>query len=130
MTEHGIIGFIALNWWWLIWVVPGIISAVSESTRDFFIGLLTARSRELHRQKMKELKLQQKIAASTAAEKRSQLENAGADDPITPGICPHPIKKVVPVIAEGDDTPSAWLCTVCDTQLPAKWAVRKQDIQP
>jgi hypothetical protein len=96
------------GWWWLIILIAVNIPAwVSE------------RLAVHHKRRVKLARAK----ARAAAESRASLE-AFTHDP-RPGPCVH--RQVTPVI-DHDDTVVAWLCRSCDTQLPATWAVRKNDL--
>lgn len=101
------------DWWWLIFFVPGILAGFSEHVRDFFQGLIQ------NREEREELRHRRALELA-----RAQSETAIADP--KPGECVH--RSVKPVVDEIEDKVVAWLCTSCDTQLPATWAVRKKDL--
>jgi hypothetical protein len=102
------------HWWVFFWLA---VFGVFEGVREFFFGMfqaIGAITDRRHKQRVKELKLQAKIAAAPALP-------AGTK----PGRCVH--RNVVPVVA-ADETVTAWLCRSCDGQLPADWAVREEDL--
>lgn len=108
-----------LNWalehWFLIFILSAL--GVFEGVRDFFIdaakaiGAIGERKRK---QRMKELRLQARIAAGTPAV-----------DSKKPGHCVH--RNVTPVIS-ADEEVVAWLCKTCGVGLDADWAVREEDL--
>jgi hypothetical protein len=102
------------HWWVFFWLA---IFGVFEAVRDFFLGIFAAVAsigERRHQRRVKELKLQAKIAAAPALP-------VGARKP---GRCVH--RNVRPVIA-ADDKLVGWLCQ-CDQQLPPDWAVREEDL--
>lgn len=105
-----------LNWvaahWFLIFLLAWL--GVFSEIRDFFVSAVNAVTGTRHKRRMKELKLQAEIAAAQQA----------APARPAPGRCVH--RNVTPVIS--DDTVVAWLCKSCETDLPADWAVRAEDL--
>lgn len=106
-----------LNWcvenWWVFFFLA--VFGVFGGIRDFFVDIAYALGGGTkHKRKLKELKLKKQIAEANANVKT-----------VTPGPCVH--RNVRPVIGV-DDEVKAWLCKSCDTQLPADWAVREEDL--
>lgn len=111
-----------LNWcaehWFLIFFLSAM--GVFEGVRDFLAVMIEAIASiggTRHKRRMKELRLQARIAA------REGEGNRAAIAPV-PGPCVH--RNVVPVVS--DEAVVAWLCRSCDTRLPADWAVREEDL--
>jgi hypothetical protein len=109
-----------LNWvlehWLLIFFLS--ILGVFTAVRDFFVNAYKAVSGTRHKRRMKELKARERIARASV--------NAEAAALPQPGPCAH--RRVTPVVS--DDEVVAWLCKNehCREQLPANWAVRKEDL--
>lgn len=98
------------HWYVFFWLA---VFGVFEGVRDFFLGIFEAAAgigERRHERRLEELRLQAPPALAV---------------PKKPGHCVH--RNVVPVVA-ADETVSAWLCRSCDTQLPADWAVREEDL--
>lgn len=109
------------GWIWvmLFW---GTICGVTAACRDAVAGAWHAVVHGRHDRQLALLKEQRKLEEARA---RARELPVAEDDP-KPGRCVH--RRVVPVIAAGDDAPCAWLCKSCDTELPADWAVRQEDL--
>jgi hypothetical protein len=123
--------FIGANWWWLIWVIPSAISWMFEGVRDFIIDTITEFTGIQHKRRMQELKAERKAAALIAQQdefNQSKIALHQAPGTIS-GICLHPFSKVKPVVPDGGGKPVAWLCTACDEQLPADWAIQATDVE-
>src|SRR6185437_12583605 len=90
-----------LNWsieHWYVWFWLAVFG-VFESVRDFFLAIfetVAGIGERKHRRRMKELKLQAKIAAAPALPAAK------------PGPCVH--RNVTAIVAAGEDEPCAWLC--------------------
>lgn len=108
-----------LNWcaqhWFLAFIFLMVAGSLLEGVRDFFLGIVRELSGNKHKRKIKELKLRVQIAEA----------QAGGKPAVKPGPCVH--RNVRPVVGT-DDEVKAWLCKTCDTQLPADWAVREEDL--
>jgi len=106
-----------LNWalahWFLIFLLLGVFGGV----RDFFVGAWKEVAGVRHKRRMKELRAQERIA-------RAARQAAPAGLP-KPGPCVH--RNVAAVVSKADEV-VGWLCRTCDTQLPADWAVREEDL--
>lgn len=99
------------HWWVFLWLS---IFGVFEGVRDFFVSVFEAIGgigERKHQRRIEEIR-----AAAPAPVFPSSLPK--------PGPCVH--RNVRPVIA-ADDELVGWLCA-CDAQLPADWAVRKEDL--
>jgi hypothetical protein len=108
-----VLDWFGAHWFWIFLLA---ILGVFDWMRDFCVDVARAAANigeRRHKRRMKELRLQAKIAAG---EKTLTVK---------PGHCVH--RNVVPVIA-ADETLTAWLCRTCDTQLPVDWAVREEDL--
>jgi hypothetical protein len=110
-------------WGWLIFVGAG------EWIGDKYnIGVRALARRRQRRRKHQlalkklELKIAQEMAGARPATTLEEEEKAAA-----PGPCPHRPRNIKAVIGT-DDVLRSWLCTACDTQLPADWAVREEDL--
>jgi hypothetical protein len=109
-----------LNWalehWFLIFLlgVLGVFTAI----RDFFVGAYKEIAGARHKRRMKELRARERIARASAKAEDAALPQ--------PGPCVH--RRVAPVVS--DEVVVAWLCKNehCGAQLPADWAVRKEDL--
>lgn len=101
--------------WWVFFLfggsILGAIGACFEGFRDFIFGVLDRR-----RQHQVEI---EQIRSGRALPEGSPRHAAGP--------CPHRPKNVKPVIGT-DEELKAWLCTACDTRLPATWAVLEEDL--
>lgn len=110
------------GWLW-IWVFWGTIASLFKGVRDYFIEgvrqLIGLRSEH----EVRLLRERRKLASAEAELERARQQDGELP---APGPCVH--RRVAAVIAEGEDVPSAWLCKSCDAQLPADWAVRKEDL--
>lgn len=115
-----LLNWLLVHWWVFFWLsVFGVFKAV----REFFVGLARALGsigERRHQRRMRELELHAEIERHAAGGAIPESILA-----VKPGPCVH--RKVVPVIA-ADETVAAWLCRSCDTQLPADWAVREEDL--
>lgn len=103
-------------YWWLLLIFGGTILEFAAETFDVGLSALRkrAKARRRHQVQMKRLELQ--IARANAP------VTAGAT---MPGRCVH---RNVRAVVGTDDEVKAWLCRSCDTQLPADWAVREEDL--
>ena len=119
---HDLLKFVGTNWWWLIWVVPSVLGSVAEWVGDQFGIGLAARRRKLKEKRKHELAMKKMDLELARAKQLPDVTEPGEPKP---GECVH--RRITPVIA-GDEV-VAWLCKGCDTQLPATWAVRKEDLQ-
>jgi hypothetical protein len=102
------------HWWVFLWLS---VLGVFEGVRDFFLGVFAAFAsigERRHQRRMKELKLQARIASGAVAVAPK------------PGQCVH--RNVTAVISTVDDELRGWLCKSCDERLPANWAVRAEDL--
>jgi hypothetical protein len=109
-----------LNWalehWFLIFLLSML--GVFEGVRDFFLDMakaIGAVGERKHKRRMKELRLQARLAAKAPAVGTGKK----------PGHCVH--RNVTPVISKADEL-VAWLCKTCGTRLDADWAVREEDL--
>ncbi len=111
-----------LIWGWLIFTFVG------EWVGDKYnvgVRALHRRAQRRRKHKLAMKKLELRIAQETARDRPAlTLEEEKA---AVPGPCPHRPWNVKAVMG-ADDTLRAWLCTACDTQLPASWAVREEDL--
>ena len=107
-----------LNWsldhWWLIFWLS--VFGVFEGIRDFFSGIFEAIGgigENRHRRRIEEIRAAAPVVTVPSSPRGPK-----------PGPCVH--RSVRPVIS-ADDELVGWLCA-CDTQLPADWAVREEDL--
>lgn len=100
--------FLNDNWVWLIWVVPGILGSFFEGARDFVLDLVRELGAAFHRNR----------EAVPARQPAPELLLAG---------CRHP--HAIAVRNELTGKREAWLCPDCDEQLPANWALSKEDLK-
>ena len=103
-----------IGYWWLFLLFGG--AALEWLGETFDVGLSALyRKAELRHERQMDLK-------------RVELEilqaKTGTAAMPAPGPCVH--RNVIPVVA--DETVAAWLCKSCDAQLPADWAVRREDL--
>lgn len=105
------------TWWWAILLFGGSVLEWLGEACDVGLTALGRRSKRRHKRRLELKRLELEIAQT----------KAGTVIPAAkvPGECVH--RRVVPVIA-ADETLTAWLCKGCDTQLPADWAVREEDL--
>jgi hypothetical protein len=75
-----------------------------------------------HRHRTEELRLRAEIAQGV---RKEELEDSPEVPLPKPGPCVH--RNVVAIIPANEDAPVGWLCR-CGEQLPADWAVRKEDL--
>jgi hypothetical protein len=103
------------NWliehWFLIFLLSAL--GVFGGIRDFAVETFNAVTGIRHKRRMRELRLQARIAAGQPAALPK------------PGLCVH--RNVVPVVS-AEEKVVAWLCRSCDTRLPEDWAVREEDL--
>jgi hypothetical protein len=107
----------AAEHWFLIFLL-GILG-VFEGIRDFFVDAWQEITGTRHKRRMKELRARERIARATAKAEAAALPKS------KPGLCVH--RNVVPVVSKAEEV-VAWLCRTCDTELPADWAVREEDL--
>jgi hypothetical protein len=103
------------HWWVIFWL---FVFGVFEGVRDFFLGIVEAIggiAERRHQRRVKELKLQARIAAAPA-------HPAGKK----PGHCVH--RNVVPIVIAATEEVAGWLCKTCEARLDADWAVREEDL--
>lgn len=105
----------AASHWFLIFLVWGL--GLFEGVRDFFVDTWKAVTGTRHKRRMKELRVQARVARAGGQAEAAALPK--------PGPCVH--RNVVPVVSKAEET-VAWLCRTCDTKLPAEWAVREEDL--
>ncbi|HEV2450747.1 MAG TPA: hypothetical protein VGS62_02330 [Streptosporangiaceae bacterium] len=101
------------HWYVFFWLA---ILGVFEGVRDFFLGIfaaIVAIGERRHERRIEEIR----AAAPAPPVLSSSLPK--------PGPCVH--RNVTAVISGGDEV-VGWLCRSCDTQLPADWAVREEDL--
>ncbi len=110
------------NWVW-IWVFWGVIASFFEGVRDFLVDTWRLLVHGRQEREIALMKEKRKLARAEADLAAAQGQPAALPKP---GPCVH--RRVVPVIAAGEDAPSAWLCRNCEEQLPADWAVREEDL--
>lgn len=110
---------LAISYWWVILIFGGAILEFLGETFDVGLSALHRRSKMKHKRKLQALKLELQIAQA-----RSGAPVAEVAGP-TPGPCVH--RRVRQVRDRGDEL-VGWLCTGCDAQLPAGWAVAKEDL--
>lgn len=109
-----------LNWClhhWYVWLWLSIFG-VFEGVRDFFVGIFDAVIALGDRRHERRLAIARAQGSAPAAE----VEKAPK-----PGRCVH---RQVKQVRDMDGTLVAWLCLKpgCDKQLPADWAVAKEDL--
>lgn len=109
-----------LNWLLAHWGVFFLLGffGVFGAIRDFIVDV--ARALGGHRRR-KDRELSRRVRKLEAAQ---AAVPAGTPGP-KPGRCVH---RNVTAVVGTDDTVVAWLCRSCDTQLPADWAVREEDL--
>lgn len=109
---HALISFVLTYWWafFVLWAF-GVYRGIGDFVLEALAALGNAGAQR-HRRRMRELKMQAKIA-------RGQ-EHRGVS-----GACRH--RAVTPVISL-EDKLVAWLCKGCGAQLPANAAVREEDL--
>lgn len=131
--DHGIVSLI-LSYWWLIFFAGGAVDWVLER---FGIGILaiaavfqTRHERRLERLSL-QLEIEQRRHPAAHGDRSiavggdvSGIVSTGNGQPV-PGRCVH---RRVKRVRDAEDVLVAWLCTGCDTQLPADWAVRAEDL--
>jgi hypothetical protein len=94
------------DWWWVAFFIP--FGGMGEWWRE--------RSRRRHKQRIAELKIRRDIARAEYSDRTGQVVSI----PLVKGPCQHRLIK--PVIGV-DEQLKAWLCTACDDQLPADFAI-------
>jgi hypothetical protein len=110
----------SLNHWYVFfWLV---VLGVFESVRDFFLSAFEAIAGIGERKHQRRI---EEIRAGSPQPPPGWVAPSAAIAVKKPGPCVH--RNVVPVVA-ADESVSAWLCKSCDTQLPADWAVREEDL--
>jgi hypothetical protein len=103
----------SLNHWYVfLWLS---VFGVFEGVRDFFAGI-AERVMELG-DRRHERRMEMARARSAAL--------PAPDAAPKPGPCVH---RRVRQVRDLDGDLAAWLCDGCDTQLPADWAVAKEDL--
>jgi len=110
------IGTLIGDWWWLIFFLP--LGGAEEGVRRY-------RNR---REERAQLKHERELEKLQILERMRQHAIEGQYP--TPGPCVH--RNSVPVVEtdeyELNGKVVAWYCKSCDTQLPANWAIRKEDL--
>src|ERR1700733_11044786 len=108
-----------LGYWWLALLFGGAALEWLGETFDVGLTALYRRAELRHRRQMdlKRVELEILQARSWAA--------SASPPPSKPGPCVH--RNVVQVRDHSDEL-VGWLCRGCDTQLPADWAVRQEDL--
>jgi hypothetical protein len=110
---HEFFKFVGDNIWWVFIFGGGIFGWIGER---FDAMRRRGQRKRRHQIALKRLDLQ------IAQAKAQSLPLPAAD--VKPGKCVH--RNVTQVMS--DDKVVAWLCKSCDAQLPADWAVRKEDL--
>ena len=107
-----VLNWLLAHWWVFFWLA---ILGVFEGVRDFFVSTAEALAGLFDRRHQRKLELA-----------RAQRESAPAETarPL-PGRCVH---RRVKQVRDRDDELVGWLCLGCDAQLPADWAVTKEDL--
>ena len=108
----------SLHHWFLFFILSAL--GVFEGIRDFFLGLFAAIAsigERRHERRMEEI---------TARNRFPGFPLPPAAVSPKPGPCVH--RNVAAIVPAGEDKPVGWLCRACDTQLPADWAVRQEDL--
>jgi hypothetical protein len=111
---------LAISYWWVILIFGGSILGWISETLDVGLSALHRRSKLKHRRKLEALRLELQIAEARSAAPVAEVSGAPR-----PGPCVH--RRVKQVRDRGDEL-VGWLCTSCDAQLPADWAVAKEDL--
>ena len=106
-----------LSYWWLALIFGGAALEFVGEVFDLGISGLKRRSKVRHKRRLELRRVDLQIAQAKAGGVPSSLRPK-------PGPCVH--RSVRPVIS-ADDELVGWLCA-CDTQLPADWAVREEDL--
>lgn len=103
------------HYWWLLFIFGGVIGSLLEGVRDFVLAALETIFGNRH-------------AQVTPPATHAPIQTAPGTAPVAgkkPGPCVH---RRVTRIMSVDDELVGWLCTNCDTRLPADWAVREEDL--
>lgn len=102
------------HWYVFFWLA---VFGVFEGVRDFFLGIFEAIAgigERRHQRRIEEIRAAAPVVTAPA-------RIAGK----TPGPCVH--RQVAPVVSAAEEL-VGWLCKSCETQLPADWAVREEDL--
>ena len=108
---------LAISYWWVILIFGGAILEFLGETFDVGLSALHRRSKMKHKRKLQALRLELEIAQARSGASGAAL--------VKPGPCVH--RRVRQVRDRGDEL-VGWLCTGCDAQLPADWAVAQEDL--
>ena len=106
-----------VGYWWLAFIIIPIIGTCLEGVRDFFLDGITDFMAIRHRHRMAEIKAQMKLLAR---------HSALAEQPTVLSPCRH--HQPVAVLNEVTGKREAWLCRDCEAQLPADWAITKDEV--
>lgn len=120
---NGIIIF-ASSFWWLL-----LFSGVRRAIASFFLGAREFCLQALEHRHERRLEI---IRARRGGQLPVGVREDGSVVTVSPaglrpGPCPHRPKNVKAVMGTDGELKS-WLCTACDTPLPAGWAVLEEDL--
>lgn len=99
-----------LNHWWLFLFLS--VLGVFEAVGEFFTGIIASAIALSDRRHRRQLEIARALSSAPAPRRPK------------PGRCVH---RQVKQVRSGDEL-VAWLCTSCDRQLPADWAVSADDL--
>lgn len=105
------LNWLLVHWWVFFWLA---VFGVFRGARDFFVSVAKA------------------LGSGPATQHQRELERIRAQGLVPPpGAVPVPgrcVHRRVKQIRDVHDELVGWLCTSCDTQLPADWAIAKEDL--
>lgn len=102
------------HWYAFFWLA---VFGVFEGVRDFFLSAfdaIAAIGERRHQRRIEEIR-----AAAPVVTVPARIPGK------TPGPCVH---RHVVQVRDSFDELVGWLCKSCETQLPADWAVREEDL--
>jgi hypothetical protein len=111
---------LAISYWWVLLILGGGILGWIGETLDAGVSALHRRSKLKHKRRLQALKLELQIAQAKGAAPVAEVSAAPQ-----PGPCVH---RRVKQVRDRNDELVAWLCVGCDAELPADWAVAKEDL--